>query len=130
VPDPPASSAGGKSGAGAPRIREWQRAGKKPPLPPCRARHLADYLFEIGPDMAAGMGVVPISWQEISAWQANSHVRLTAWEARLIRRLSGAYVRERNDARDPAWPQPMTASQRIDGNGRKHVERKLRKLLG
>lgn len=127
APDP---GEGEKAGSRPPRIREWQRLGKKPPLPPCRAKHLVDYLFEVGPDMATGMGSTVLGWQEISAWQASACVPLTAWEAKLLRRLSAAYVRERYDARDPSWPMPMAKPKRMNADNRKEVERRLRKVLG
>lgn len=94
------------------RIETMRRAGVTPPMPPNRAPHIIARLMEIGINEAAGMGVVPISWREMDAWCSRTGVDLDPWEARLIRRLSAAYVAEgraaESEAAPPPWRAPVT----------------------
>lgn len=73
------------------------------PMPPLKGgAYLASILFEIGPALPSGMGgLVSISELDIAAWQSNRDLRLTAWEARTIKRLSQAYASEAASASDP-----------------------------
>lgn len=75
-------------------------------MPPCQARHLVYYLFEIGPTVATGMGEDAIGHAELQAWQANTGIALNAWEARTLRRLSLAYVAQSYKAKKPDCPAP------------------------
>jgi hypothetical protein len=84
-----------------------QTDGIEPQFPECVAHHLAEYLFEIGPTIPAGMGEGPISQLEIAAWQANTGVELTRWDVRTLRRLSIAYLMEAQKAKSPACPSPL-----------------------
>lgn len=83
------------------------RAGIEVRMPECDARYLADYLWEIGPTMPAGMGAGPISHSDIQHWQSNTGIALSAWEARTLRRLSIDYLNASHLARspfsDPPW---------------------------
>ncbi|MBB4858258.1 hypothetical protein HNO88_001577 [Novosphingobium chloroacetimidivorans] len=79
------------------------RAQKREPvLPANSASHLTDWFFEIGPTSAEG----PISWQEIAAWSLMTSIDLDPWEASLMRRLSVAYMNQREEARKPSCPEP------------------------
>lgn len=55
-------------------------------------------------------GEVQVTHAEIVSWQKNSHLTLSPWEAKTIRRLSGVYIKECRDALDPSckapWPTP------------------------
>jgi hypothetical protein len=86
-----------------------------PPMPPNPAPHITDRLIEMGLTQAAGMGAVPLSWGEINAWCDRTAVDLEPWEARLIRRLSAAYLAESHKADDencpPPWAAPVTARE-------------------
>ena len=63
-----------------------------PDMPPTNAGgYLVAYLFEVGPTMASGMGMGPVTHQEIAAWQSLTGIPLTPWDARAIRRLSIEY---------------------------------------
>lgn len=93
--------------------KQEQRAGNAawedhmPELPPVHvARHVLGYLYEIGPAMAGGAGPAPVTQQEIAAWQANTGIRLTAWEVKAIRRLSCEYVAEKAKAEKRDCPEP------------------------
>lgn len=75
-------------------------------MPPVDAEYLLAYLFELGPTMAAGMGAGPITQQELAAWQVNTGIALTPWEARTLRRLSLDYLAAMRDAESPDCPAP------------------------
>ena len=75
-------------------------------MPPCSALHLAGYLFEIGPTVAAGMGDGPITHGDIAAWMRNTGIRLSPWQARTLRRLSLDYLAESNKATERGHPAP------------------------
>lgn len=81
-------------------------------LPPNPVPHLVDRLVEIGLTEAAGMGAGPISWATIDAWHRQTAVELLPWEARVLRRLSIAYVAESRRAESetcpPPWHAPVT----------------------
>jgi hypothetical protein len=98
-----------------------------PKLPPNPAPHVTDWLIEIGLT-EAGMGVGPITWLQIDAWQRCTGVPLAPWEARLLHRLSLAYVAEGRRAEDencpPPWRTLPTARER------ENEEAELMKLLG
>lgn len=85
-------------------------------FPECDALHLVDYLWEIGPTMSMGMGAAPLTQSEIAAWQANTGIDLSAWEARTIRRLSSEFLYELQAATDrlrrPPWPPEPTVDMR------------------
>jgi len=97
-------------------------------MPPNPLPHITDRLVEMGVTEAAGMGVVPLSWREIVAWQQGTCTRLAPWEARLIRSLSSAYVAEGRAAESENCPPPWRGevlSEEADTE-----EARLRDLLG
>ncbi|MFA6204478.1 MAG: hypothetical protein WC710_14970 [Gallionella sp.] len=77
-----------------------------PEMPPCEAPYLLDYFFELGPVMAAGMGNGPVTHEEIQAWQRNTGIELNAWEARMLRQMSVAYLNESQNATAIDYPAP------------------------
>lgn len=95
--------------------------------PECSAVYLADYLWEVGPTHSAGVGEAPISHADIAAWQHNTGIQLTSWEARTLRGLSTAYLVESQQATKPACPSPLipelTDEIRVD------VAKRVRNLL-
>ena len=87
----------------------------QPEMPPLEAGgYLLGYLFEVGPVMAGGGGVGPLTYQELGAWQAATGIELRAWEARFLRRLSGEYLAESRRAEQPDCPPPWQAADRTD----------------
>lgn len=56
--------------------------------------------------MAGGMSGAPLGHSEIAAWQSNTGIELTAWEARTLRRLSCEYLSTSQDASEPDFPAP------------------------
>lgn len=89
------------------RIERMQDEGVEPDIPECSAKYLAEFLFEIGPSSPVGMGEGPIGHLEIAAWQSNTGIELTSWEARTLRRLSIAYISESHRAKNPLCPSPL-----------------------
>lgn len=75
-------------------------------MPPCAALYLVDWLFEIGPVMASGMGCVPLTHGEIEAWQHNTGIGLEQWEARMLKKLSLIYLAETQAAAAADYPAP------------------------
>lgn len=78
-------------------------------MPTNPAPHITDRLVEMGLTEAAGMGAVPLSWQTINAWCDGACVDLPPWERRLMRRLSGDYLKESRDAEAETCPPPWLA---------------------
>lgn len=93
------------------------KAGKvSPPMPPNPSPHFILWFTELGMVEATGMGSAPLSWQEIRAWQDNVGVRLSPWQARMMRSLSIAYLAQKGKSElttDPApWSGKVMPSQR------------------
>ena len=76
-------------------------------LPPIdAASHLIGYLFDIGPSTGGEV----VTYSEILAWQEATGTVLSSWEATTLRRMSGAYLGEAQDATDPQRPAPYLQS--------------------
>lgn len=73
-------------------------------------KYLIDYLLEVGPVMAAGMGSAPITFTELGQWQAQLGLRLSPWEVRTLRRLSLEYNSESQLATKPDREPPFKSS--------------------
>lgn len=101
--------------------------GVEPRFPECAAHHLAEYLFEIGPTIPAGMGEGPISQPEIAAWQANTGIELTTWDVRTLRRLSIAYLMEAQKAKSPTCPSPLAPE--LTAEDRSKVAKRIKDAL-
>lgn len=74
-------------------------------MPPLEfGAYLVDYLFEFGPVKGEG----PIDGQDLVAWEHLLGIEWQPWQARLLVRLSRAYLGEMHAAvkRDakPPWP--------------------------
>lgn len=88
------------------RLESLRSKGRDPKLPQAPLPYLVGYLFEVGPASAGGFGMVPLTHQEILAWQENMQRRLQPWEVDMLRRMSAEYVAELRRAEDPAAPAP------------------------
>ena len=105
--------------------------GFMPEMPPVEmAGHLLRYLFEeVGPTMQGPAGPVPVSHQEIRAWQSLSCICLAPLEALFLRRLSAEYIAELHEAENPLRPAPWAdAPPVVDPNSA--AERMRRALSG
>ena len=77
------------------------------------AAYLVAYLWDMGPTMVAGMGLGPLTHEEIRAWQSNTGVWLQPWEARILRQLSMDYIVQMRDAEKADCPPPWSAAARV-----------------
>lgn len=75
-------------------------------MPPLPLPHMVERWTEIGMTGSNGMSATPLSWAEISAWQANTCIRLSPWEARMIRALSLAYIGQSRISEEETCPPP------------------------
>lgn len=90
------------------RIKKLEDEGKHVPLPPISAEWLVDLLMEIGPVDPIGMGVGPISWLTLEAWQHQSGRPLQPWEGRLLRDLSKAFADQSEKSKQHDCPAPWS----------------------
>lgn len=115
---------GGKS-------RAEERREKYPneplPLPEIDCPELADFLLSAGPTMAGGMGEVPLTAQELTAWSDGAGVRLTPWEFGSILAASIAYASEKYAAKDATRPSPT--APKLDKAQKAAVASNIKKLL-
>lgn len=107
------------------RIDAMKARAEDPLLPPNPASYLTDWLFEIGPTMPTGMGAVPITFGDMIDWQAVVGVEILPWEARVLRRLSIAYVNESYRATKADCPLPYTGTSEEVVSNRDKVSRQL-----
>ncbi len=56
--------------------------------------------------MRGEMGMAPISFLELSAWQASTGLALSPWEALTLRRLSIDYIDQLHRSKNPAEQAP------------------------
>ena len=100
------------------------------PLPPVprAARHLLDQFLELGPASRDASGLAPITFAEIGAWQAVAGIELLPWEARLMRRLSSAYVSQHALSAAPDALPPWGAV--TSDAGRDAISRRVRLIFG
>lgn len=95
-------------------------------VPPNPAPLIIDWLMEIGP---TGSDAAPLSWRDIAAWQAITGIELEAWEARLIRRLSGDFASMRIKAEKADCPPPYTGTDDEIVSNRDRVAMKVRAMF-
>jgi len=88
------------------RFKRLSDAGREPEFPEVTLDYLANYLIDVGPAASGGMGATPITHLEIRAWQENTGICLTPWEARTLRHLSREYVSEIVAGADATRPAP------------------------
>jgi hypothetical protein len=77
------------------------------------AEHIVEYLYEVGPVLHNGDGVIPITWTELSNWSKSVGLALTAWEYQTIRGLSVLFAQEASLSKDPKRIAPWN-NGRID----------------
>jgi hypothetical protein len=100
------------------RLKQLQAEKKDdtwhPDMPPVEgSQYLLAYLYEIGPSMAGGMGEAPLTHEELAAWQRNTGIQLTPWEARTLRMLSMAYIGSVQEAADIDCKCPWEQSEDV-----------------
>ena len=70
------------------------------------AEYLVRYWHEAGTVSQGGMGIAPLSWQEIRAWRLENELSLATYEINLIRQMSVEYVGEYHSASAKDRPAP------------------------
>jgi hypothetical protein len=89
------------------RIQEMLNKGEQPDLPEVfGGLYLVEYLMDAGPGSVAGMGMVPITWPDLAAWQDQIGIQLAPWESKMLRRLSGEYLAQARKSEQPDCPSP------------------------
>lgn len=91
--------------------------------------YLVEYLFQFGPTLAAGMGLGPVTFQEMRAWQDMAGIKLQPWEAALLRRLSGEYADEAHKAVKRDRPPPFSDSLTIQRLEQIEIEKSIDAFL-
>lgn len=133
VPDPPKRKISDKPKKEEERKSRWDRIrddDRTPELPEISAAgYLVQYLFDIGPTLAGGMGDAPLTHSEVRAFMENTGISLQPWEAQALRTLSRAYVAESSRATDPACPPPFGETA-ISSERRAAVAKKIDAFFG
>ncbi len=70
--------------------------------------YIVAMLHEAGLVSSSGMGVLPLSWQEIEAWLRVTQTDAQLWERLLVRELSESYVGEFNRASEKGCASPWS----------------------
>lgn len=111
------------------RAKKLHDQGAAVPMPPLSepAQAVLGHLLEVGPAVGGGMGLAPLSFTELQAYQQAAGYELTPWEARTLRRLSQVYVAGVAEAEDPNMPPPWAAPRAHDRND---VEARIRAVFG
>lgn len=80
------------------------------------SEYLLPMLFEAGLVSQSGMGIAPLSWQEIQAWQNCTGVVLHTWEVCTLKQMSEAYAGEFSSASKPdaAAPYQYAAEEFVE----------------
>ncbi len=63
-------------------------------MPQCQAEFLVLLFYEVGLCGQGDEGIVPLSWQEIKAFNEVTDSRMTPWEVKTLHDMSLAYVLE------------------------------------
>lgn len=75
---------------------------------------LVEYTWEIGPVEYGGAGLVPLTWQEIQAWQQAYGIELDALELEAVKTLSNAYAGQFERSRKKDCPPPWVDPEQIN----------------
>lgn len=86
----------------------------EPPLPEVEGHeHLISLLENAGTILQTGMGIAPLTWQELESWERcySKEINcweLSFWELNTLKDMSYAYCAELGNARDKTRPAPYT----------------------
>jgi hypothetical protein len=101
-----------------------------PELPP-GAEYLVSFFHSAGIATQTGMGLIPLSWQEIQAFvRCNAHEGyITPWELSVIRKMSEAYCAEYARASDKLRKAPYTPEVDVSEVDRAAIADKVKNAL-
>lgn len=105
------------------RMADAQADGVDQERPPLTDSYLVECLFDAGPVLPGGMGVVPLGFVDLRAWQHAMGLTLTPWQAKTLRRLSCDYVAASQAAESPDCPSPWAPE--IEPPDREQVAKKV-----
>lgn len=83
-------------------------AGVQLPEIPGPWTYLLGFFNLSGQCTQSGMGLAPLSWQELKAFREENELDITLWERELLKKMSEAYCAEYSRASDPHRPSPYT----------------------
>jgi hypothetical protein len=84
------------------------------PEVPAQWAYLLELFFNSGQCIQTGMGLAPLSWQEIQAFIEVNELDLTLFERDIIKKMSEAYCAESHKATDPQRPAPYVEKKAED----------------
>lgn len=90
------------------------------------AHYLVPLLFEAGTVEQNGMGISPLSWQEIDSWLSTTGLNVTTWELLTLKQMSEAYAAEFSQANKPDRPAPYSHIVAPDEIDREAVAKKIK----
>jgi len=76
--------------------------------------HLVELFYLSGMATSTGMGLVPLSWQELRAFRLENKLDLLLWEREALQRMSASYCREYALSSDPQRPAPYVPQNQQD----------------
>ena len=88
-----------------------------------RGEYLLAHWFDLGLTATSGMGLCPLSFQEINAFAKCNGVNLLAWESVTLRRMSAEYVMQLGAGEKPECPPPY--GDPVNQFDREIVEKKI-----
>jgi hypothetical protein len=74
-----------------------------------QAAYLVNFFRELGSCLQTGMGLIPLTWQEIESWQRQNGLELKAWEVKALKLASSAHVSQVAISANPNCPPPNKA---------------------
>jgi hypothetical protein len=90
------------------------------------AFYLVNFFRELGSCLQTGMGLVPLTWQEIESWQRQNGIELKVWEVKALKLASIAHVSQVALSADPNCPPPNRPVERDQEQLAKHIKSILR----
>jgi hypothetical protein len=105
------------------RREEFEERGEEVVLPDTDLPFILVQFMEVGPVIPTGMGIIPIGWQDLVAWQQCTGVQLPPWQLRLLVSMSQEYVSFSHKAEKPDCPAPWV--EPMDEDRRENVARRL-----
>ena len=102
--------------------------GKPLPMPENPAPELVDIFLAVGPGMdSSGMGRVPVTAAELTAWSNGCRLHLSPWEFGTLLEMSQAFVQQERMSKDPDAPQPWNLAPAPEQ--RASIAKSVRSLL-
>ena len=92
-----------------------------------QGEYLLSHWFELGLTATSGMGLCPLSFQEINAFAQCNGVELLAWESVTLRRMLAEYVMQLSASEKPECPPPY--GDPVNQFDREIVENKISSAL-